>query len=120
MRKGLLVAAVVALAFAYGIGVGRYQWFPFHLIAALRGLAPIAQTPLQQSRLSIFRNTPGAFEFVMLGDSITAAGNWSELFPTVRNRQSRCRREYIRRHPLSHRRDNRAPSENRVLDDWDQ
>jgi lysophospholipase L1-like esterase len=83
MRYGLLVAALVALAFAYGIGVGRYEWFPFHLIAALRGLAP-AHTSLQQSRLSIFRNTPGAFEFVMLGDSITAAGNWSELFPTVR------------------------------------
>jgi lysophospholipase L1-like esterase len=52
-------------------------------MAALRGLAPFAHTPLQQSRLSIFRNTPGAFEFVMLGDSMTAAGNWSELFPTV-------------------------------------
>jgi lysophospholipase L1-like esterase len=84
MRNGLLVVAVVTLAFAYGIGVGRYEWFPFHLIAALRGLAPIAHAPLQQSRLSIFRNTPGASDFVMLGDSITAAGNWSELFPTVR------------------------------------
>jgi lysophospholipase L1-like esterase len=84
MRYGLLLAAVVALAFAYGIGVGRYEWFPFHLLAALRGVAPIAHATLQQSRLSIFRNTPGAFEFVMLGDSITAAGNWSELFPTVR------------------------------------
>jgi hypothetical protein len=34
------------------IGVGRYEWFPFHLIAALRGLAPIAHAPLQQSRLN--------------------------------------------------------------------
>jgi lysophospholipase L1-like esterase len=82
--EGFLVAALVALAFAYGVGVGRYEWFPFHLIAALRGLAPFAHTPLQQSRLSIFRNTPGAFEFVMLGDSITADGNWSELIPTAR------------------------------------
>jgi lysophospholipase L1-like esterase len=31
-----------------------------------------------------FPEHAGAFEFVMLGDSITAAGNWSELFPTVR------------------------------------
>jgi lysophospholipase L1-like esterase len=86
MRNGLLVAAVVALAFAYGIGVGRYEWPPFRVMAALRGPASVANKASfhSQSRLSIFRNTPGVFEVVMLGDSITEAGNWHELFPSVR------------------------------------
>jgi lysophospholipase L1-like esterase len=86
MRNGLLAAALLALAFAYGIGVGRYEWPPFSLMAALRGPQPIANTTsfYSRSRLSIFRNTPGPFEVVMLGDSITEAGNWHELFSSVR------------------------------------
>src|SRR5215204_6557347 len=87
MPYSLILWAIASMAaFVYGVGVGRYEWPPFRFIAELRASKLVSDplSPSQEARLSVFRSTPGTFDVIMLGDSITEGGNWSELFPGVR------------------------------------
>jgi lysophospholipase L1-like esterase len=83
----LKATLLITCAFAYGVGVGRWEWPPFQ---ALQSLKQIVSPPTPQlgvhnlSRRSLFEHTSGTAEVVMLGDSLTEHGNWSELFPGIR------------------------------------
>src|SRR4051794_19536351 len=50
----ILSAAVSMAAFVYGVGVGRYEWPPFRLIAELRASMSDALSPSQEARLNVF------------------------------------------------------------------
>ena len=68
------------ILFAYGIAVGHYKWPPFDLLkSALRTVISAQSKAAWEARVSLFKDTPGFADIVMLGDSLSEAGNWSEL-----------------------------------------
>jgi hypothetical protein len=84
---------LVISIFAYGITVGHYKIFPFYtLMAFKKQIIPntSANTPTVKhtARVRLFDALTNQTDVVFLGDSITAQGLWSELFPdyTVANR----------------------------------
>ena len=84
----LIGSAVLVASFAYGIGVGRFGWPPATWLRSahdrILGPAPTDQVPYVAARISIFRNTPGQADIVMLGDSLTEGGNWQDILPDIR------------------------------------
>ncbi|MCA9235672.1 MAG: hypothetical protein KDA44_09375 [Planctomycetales bacterium] len=99
MKKStrLLFVAVVlaAVMFAWGIFVGHYHVWPFSVLHGLKvsavGTRPEAQpwppawTPSELWSMSDerFRAIRGDFDVVMLGDSLTNGGRWSELLNRI-------------------------------------
>jgi lysophospholipase L1-like esterase len=88
MRRPLaLVGFMLSLSatFAYGIGVGRYDWPPLAQIRSLTHAVPQRAKhyfiDYHTARLDLFEHTGGTADIVMLGDSITEGGNWHELLP---------------------------------------
>lgn len=82
----VLIAAAIAI-FGYGFGVGRYEWPPFSLIKSVAAIQPNDQrraSAYWQTRLDLFRSSKATADIVMLGDSLTESGPWSEYFPDVR------------------------------------
>jgi lysophospholipase L1-like esterase len=82
-----MIGVVLVAGFAYGVGVGRYEWPPaaylrsaHHLILGYTGTNPKDVAYIEAQR-SIFQSTPGDAEVVMLGDSLTERGNWQEILP---------------------------------------
>jgi lysophospholipase L1-like esterase len=77
-------------AFAYGAGVGRYDWPPASWLRSVREqIFGVSETKLSvakyiSARLSIFSATPGRADIIMLGDSLTEHGNWHELLPNTK------------------------------------
>jgi lysophospholipase L1-like esterase len=89
----LLLLTVFALAvFGYGIGVGRYQWPPWHVLAAGFRAVHLPPGMIEQNYLEakadLFTRSSVHPEIVMLGDSLTEMGIWDELLegPSVVNR----------------------------------
>ncbi len=82
-----MIGIALAAGFAYGVGVGRYEWAPAaylrsarHLILGYTETNPRDAAYIEAQR-SIFQSTPGDAEVVMLGDSLTERGNWQEILP---------------------------------------
>jgi len=79
--------AIILSAFAFGLIVGGWRW---EIVASLKvwlGLQDRLfgnQGVYYQSRLGLFRHTPGDADVIMLGDSITEGIDWRELFPNAR------------------------------------
>jgi lysophospholipase L1-like esterase len=78
----LLALCLAAATFFYGVGVGRYEWPPFAVLRSVLAQA-VAAPDYQSARAELFRSTPGTADVVMLGDSITEHGPWSELLKGV-------------------------------------
>ncbi len=82
-----MVGVALAAGFAYGVGVGRYEWPPAaYLRLAHQLMLGHLETNPQivdyiETQRSIFQSTPGDAEIVMLGDSLTERGNWQEILP---------------------------------------
>jgi lysophospholipase L1-like esterase len=82
-----MIAVTLPVGFAYGIGVGRYEWPPAAYLRSARQLIlGYPETNPQvidyiEAQSSIFQSTPGDAEVVMLGDSLTERGNWQEILP---------------------------------------
>lgn len=87
-RSAFAVAAALVLGGCYGFAAGVYKLFPYNQVQAARdrllGPGPIATTP----RVSLFQAVRLDADVVMIGDSLTEAGLWSEFFPdrTIANR----------------------------------
>ncbi|MEJ7928550.1 GDSL-type esterase/lipase family protein [Ramlibacter sp. AN1015] len=90
-RRRLPILAVVVmllLAFAVGAAVGQLG-VPAALVQRAKGLLAGSERPLQppdaaaseyrRQRLALFRASEARADIVMLGDSHTAGGSWSEL-----------------------------------------
>lgn len=90
-----LISAVIllmALTFFWGISVGKYKIFPYSIIVALKDrirpqngyqATPSWHMPQWNMDLSQFEILPSQPDIIMLGDSITASGEWHELLPNV-------------------------------------
>ncbi|WP_298470643.1 GDSL-type esterase/lipase family protein [uncultured Erythrobacter sp.] len=90
MFRTIGLAALVLAAFGWGFSAGAYDLFPYPqaraVKAAVFGAADTANTEYQLSDVpAISAERYSALdtkaEIVMAGDSITASGRWSELFP---------------------------------------
>src|SRR5919199_5722857 len=66
--------AVLFLAFAFGVAGEHYGW------PLLKSLWWSDDTYYQRW-VSVFESTPGTADIVMLGDSLTEEGNWTEVLP---------------------------------------
>lgn len=93
-KSKLLITLLVAMAFVYGYTVGDYKIFPYSALHSLKAAVRPKKQPAPKpaanpdyrsgifySTLSIFESTETKPEIVMLGDSITQAGLWSEYLP---------------------------------------
>ena len=77
---------MLTLVFVYGIAVGTYKIFPFEQIKYLKKLtksSALSQIIKSPTRLCSIIFLPKVMR-VMIGDSITQAGIWSEIFPEAR------------------------------------
>ena len=90
-RYGILIGSallMVMASFAYGIGVGRFGWPPATWLRSahdrILGPVPTDQIPHVAARISIFQNTLGQADLVMLGDSLTEGGNWQDILPDIK------------------------------------
>lgn len=89
-----MITTLLISIFAYGIAVGHYKIFPFYTLMAFKKQiipsadASTASTVKNTARQRLFEALTNQTDVVFLGDSITAQGLWSELFPdyTVANR----------------------------------
>jgi lysophospholipase L1-like esterase len=81
-----LYLLVLALAFLYGVAVGTYEIPPFEQIRYLKSLTELSDQPrsIKKPRTTLFDNFSPKSDVVMIGDSITQGGIWSEIFPQTR------------------------------------
>lgn len=81
MHKAV-VTILLVMAFAYGVAVGHYQIFPFDIIQMVRAWASgDALLGRYGHRKRLLEESVHQSDVVMLGDSITAGGNWARLLP---------------------------------------
>jgi len=83
VRFGLrhVVAAITLLAvFAYGFALGKWRVFPNDVVA---GLAGASDEPVIRAETTQFDYFAPKVDVVFVGDSITAAGNWHDMYPSV-------------------------------------
>lgn len=76
--------AALALGFCWGAATIGLRIFPYPLIAPLLERARSPDTGWRaerDARLAMFRTFPVRAEVVMVGDSLTAAADWHDLFP---------------------------------------
>jgi hypothetical protein len=82
MARFLLWMMLALGVFGYGIGVGRYRWPPWNTLAAGFHLVrppPLEYSSYQDARAKIFASSKARPDVVMLGDSLTEFGIWSEM-----------------------------------------
>jgi GDSL-like Lipase/Acylhydrolase family len=82
MARLLLLTVFALSVFGYGIGVGHYQWPPWHVLAAFRATR-LPSTMIEQSyveaKADLFARSRVRPDIIMLGDSLTEMGIWAEL-----------------------------------------
>lgn len=91
MKRGVLTAAALALAFVWGLGTATYEVFPYQLVRSVKNaidgddgtrdpnLYVGNRLTLPATSGDVLWGTRG--DIVMVGDSITAYGRWDEMFP---------------------------------------
>ena len=92
-RSRIVVGTLVALAFVWGLAAGAYEVFPYPALRAAKNWVDGHQgpppNPSYQSNLKVPEIAAGMEQWgspariVMVGDSITAQGQWTEMFPGV-------------------------------------
>lgn len=88
MFNRFIVLFSITSLFFLGVAVGHYKYFPFNLLQSLRTKfsyslqAPFSGSERFINHITLFDGIHGAYDVVFLGDSITSAGRWSELFPS--------------------------------------
>jgi lysophospholipase L1-like esterase len=81
--KRILFAVVLSLFFYWGFVVGKYRAFPYEFAQNIYwSLKPkVRATGNEVTQFDFFKPK---VDVVFLGDSITAGGNWNDMFPNVR------------------------------------
>jgi len=85
MKKNIAYNIIIIIAtFTYGVIVGKYEVFPYELIVKIKHVV-VAElhAPIIKPRVTQFSYFHPQREIVMIGDSITQGGIWSEIFPNV-------------------------------------
>lgn len=89
MKDFLLAVARIAVIFGCGVYVGRHLWPQggitdwFARATGPRSTAPLIPERLYKDRLDLHRGSRARADLVMLGDSITEGGPWSEYLEGV-------------------------------------
>jgi lysophospholipase L1-like esterase len=85
VTKAAVLVLVAAVFFFYGLAAGHYRLAPFNDIRALKQRLELRFAWLKGSGPYLTqrprRQIHGPIEVVMLGDSITAGGDWDKMFP---------------------------------------
>jgi hypothetical protein len=86
MFKRFVFSLLALILFSFGVAVGHYKFFPFSALQSIKTVFAPAPAPFSQSdrfinHVALFDGVHGSYDVVFLGDSITNAGRWSELFP---------------------------------------
>lgn len=86
MFKRFSFSLLALILFSFGVAVGHYKLFPFSALQSIKTVFAPTQAPFSQSErfinhVALFDGIHGSYDVVFLGDSITNAGRWSELFP---------------------------------------
>ncbi|GHY03090.1 Lipase/acylhydrolase family protein [Vibrio cholerae] len=86
MFKRFSFSLLALILFSFGVAVGHYKFFPFSALQSIKTVFAPAPAPFSQSErfinhVALFDGVHGSYDVVFLGDSITNAGRWSELFP---------------------------------------
>ena len=84
--RTIIFLGLLVLTFVYGVAVGTYRIFPFEQLRYVRNLvrpaAPVNEAP--RFRTTLFEVFSPDVDIVMVGDSITAMGAWSDVLPRDR------------------------------------
>ena len=78
----VLVSAL--LGYLLGIATVYGNWFPYEQIQSMKLAIEGTESKEPTPRNALFRAFSPKADVVMIGDSITSAGEWSEIFPNVR------------------------------------
>ncbi|MEP5731887.1 MAG: GDSL-type esterase/lipase family protein [Sulfitobacter sp.] len=89
--RTLIILGVMGLWFLVGVLVGHTKAFPFDVLRAAKIaiLGPdLTPDPAGVARSGLFDSFVRDVDVVMIGDSLTARGTWSDIFPqnTITNR----------------------------------
>jgi lysophospholipase L1-like esterase len=86
VKQAALFVSIAAAFFSYGLVVGHYEVAPFGSVKALKQRfdAEIALDSWRYFSSSARRKDQGDIEVVMLGDSITARGDWGRALPQMK------------------------------------
>ena len=81
--------SLLIISFGYGVVVAKYRVFPFFQIKSLVSIvitkSNSVDIPINNvHRVQLFEAFYPAAEVVFVGDSITAAGEWSDFFPEIK------------------------------------
>lgn len=84
--RSLLVGSAAIAMFSWGAASVRFQAFPYRLLSSALGSFgdPPARTATTLAREEQFSNYIRAVDLVFLGDSLTANGNWDDMFPSLK------------------------------------
>lgn len=78
-----IAVAAIAAAFVYGLAIGRYQVFPYNTLVELKHKyvdeGREVRTTGWKAKVSMFDQIHDHADVVMVGDSITAFAEWSEM-----------------------------------------
>jgi lysophospholipase L1-like esterase len=85
MLKKLIFSVLTVSMFTYGVAVGHYKIFPFDQIVSIKSEIlqpqPFSTSESYITNQHFFNEMIRDYDLVFLGDSITNAGRWAELFP---------------------------------------
>jgi lysophospholipase L1-like esterase len=79
MKSASLTIGIAIVAYVLGVAVGQYRLPPFNQIRILKHQLPFA--PALDSWIARLRYSNASADVIMLGDSITAGGDWAGRFP---------------------------------------
>ena len=88
VKRAVVFALIAAGFFSYGLIVGHYQFAPFDSFRALKQRIDFEIVLTKWRELNFrepaHRESHGSVEVVMLGDSITARGDWGRMLPRAK------------------------------------
>lgn len=78
-----LFFVIIFLSFSYGFAVGKYKFFPYKQLFAIKQFAnEDLNERNREYRIEIFEKFSPSVEIVLIGDSITEYGEWNDFFPS--------------------------------------
>ena len=85
--KYLVILLFMVVSFSYGLFIGIYKVFPYEQVRSIRRFVSQSTSinfpTIKNPRTTLFEYFSPKCEIVMIGDSITQGGIWSEIFPNI-------------------------------------
>ena len=85
LRTKLIIILISIISFGYGIAVGKYKIFPHDYLSSIKNqFTEVEIDSGERNRehlISQYEFFSRKVDVVMIGDSLTAGGRWSDIFP---------------------------------------